>query len=168
MVVGAVECFPLLLNIQCVLVPSHQPESKNNCPDETIKCIQLKSTQVSPGFPLAYLQRRLVGGEGDEAASVGRELPQEARGLLHVDHREVGEQVLVEAAHAVPVSAGPAGAHPPPLQAVDHVLVLDPPGLQRGAVIFHGSHRMQWECVGVLSGRIGLVVVVPNMVTRED
>lgn len=52
------------------------------------------------------LQRGLVGGEGNEVAAIGGEFAQEAGRLLHVDHGEIGEDVLVEDADLVPVGAG--------------------------------------------------------------
>lgn len=89
------------------------------------------------GFAGSHLKGRLVRGEGDEAAAVWRELSQEAGRLLHVDHGEVGEKVLVEAADSVPVRPGSARADAPPLQAVNHVLVLDAPGLEGLGVVIH-------------------------------
>lgn len=91
---------------------------------------------------MSHLEGSLVGGEGDEAATVWRELSQEAGGLLHVDHGEVGEKVLVEAAYSVPVRSGSARADPSPLQTVNHVLILDPSGLEgRGVVIHRRDYR---------------------------
>lgn len=84
-----------------------------------------------------YLQRSLVRGEGDEAASIWWKLPQEAGGLLHIDHSEVGEEVLVEAANSVPVSSRSTWADPAPLETMNHVLVLDPSGFQGWSVLIH-------------------------------
>lgn len=77
---------------------------------------------------LIDLQGGLVRGEGYEAASIWGELAEEAGRLLYVDHSEVGEKVLVEAAHAVPVGSSPPREDPPPLQSMDYILVLDAPG----------------------------------------
>ena len=76
----------------------------------------------------SYLQRSLVRGEGNEAASIRWELPEEAGGLLYIDHSEVGEQVLMEAPHSVPVSSRSAWADPTPLETMNHILILDPSG----------------------------------------
>lgn len=89
------------------------------------------------GFAGSHLKGSLVGGEGDEAATVWRELSQEAWRLLHVDHSEVGEKVLVEAAYSVPVRPRLARADPSPLQTVNHVLILDPSGLEGRGVVIH-------------------------------
>lgn len=89
----------------------------------------------------SHLQRGLVRREGDETASIRRELPEEAGGLLHVDHREVGEKVLVEAAHPVPVRSGSARTDPAPLKAMDHILILDASGLQGLGVVVHRCER---------------------------
>lgn len=88
---------------------------------------------------LVDLQRCLVGGEGDEVASIGGELAQEAGRLLHVDHGEVGEDVLVEDSDLVPVGASLARADPTALQAVDDILVLDAAGLDCGGIMVHGQ-----------------------------
>lgn len=90
----------------------------------------------------SHLKGSLVRRESDEAAAVWRELSQEAGRLLHVDHGEVGEKVLVEAANSVPVRPGSTRADPPPLQTVNHVLILDPSGLEcRGVLIHRRDYR---------------------------
>lgn len=88
---------------------------------------------------LVDLQGGLVGGEGDEVTPIGGELAQEAGRFLHVDHSEVGEDVLVEDADLVPVGAGLARADPTAFQAVDDVLVLDAAGLDCGGIMVHGQ-----------------------------
>lgn len=88
---------------------------------------------------LVDLQRGLVRGEGDEVAAVRGELAQEAGWLLHVDHCEVGEDVLVENTDLVPVGAGFARADPAALQAVDDILVLDAAGPDCGGIMVHGQ-----------------------------
>lgn len=106
------------------------------------------------------LKGSLIGGEGDETAPVGGELTEEAGGLLYIHHGEIGEEVLVEAAHAVPVSPEGARADPTSLQAVDDVLVLNATRLQSweiilwccGVVRSHNSintaktHSKTYEC----------------------
>lgn len=89
----------------------------------------------------SYLQRSLVRGEGNETAAIGRELSEEAGGLLHVDHSEVWEKVLVEAPYSVPVSSGSARTDPAPLEAMNYVLILYPPGLQGRRVFVHRCDR---------------------------
>lgn len=104
---------------------------------------------------LVDLQRGLVGGEGDEVAAVGGELAQEAGRLLHVDHGEVGEDVLVEDADLVPVGAGLARADPAALQAVDDVLVLDAPGPDRGGLMVHGQSSTSSSSCGESTHALG-------------
>lgn len=79
---------------------------------------------------LVDLQGSLIGGEGDETAPIRGELTEKARGLFHVHDSEIGEEVLVEAAHTVPVSPGWARADPTSLKAVHDVLVLNATRLQ--------------------------------------
>lgn len=88
---------------------------------------------------LVDLQRGLVRGEGDEVAAIGGELAQEAGRLLHIDHSEVGEDILVEDADLVPVGASFARADPAALQAVDDILVLDATGPDCGGIMVHGK-----------------------------
>lgn len=88
---------------------------------------------------LIDLQRGLVRGEGDEVAAIRGELAQEAGRLLHVDHGEVGEDVLVEDTDLVPVGAGLSRADPTALQAVDDILVLDAAGPDCGGIMVHGQ-----------------------------
>lgn len=76
-------------------------------------------------FLPSYLQGGLVRREGYKAASIWWEFPEEAGWLLNIDHSEVGEQVLVEAAHSVPVGSRPTRADTTSLKAMDHILVLD-------------------------------------------
>lgn len=100
-------------------------------------CSTVCSLHPHLAAPTSHLKGSLVGGEGDEAAAVRRELSQEAGGLLHVDHGEVGEKVLVEAANSVPLRPGSARADPSPLQTVNDILVLDPSGLESRGVVIH-------------------------------
>ena len=93
---------------------------------------------------LVDFQRCLVGRESDEVASVGGELSQEARRLLHIDDREVGEDVLVEDPDLVPVGACLARADPPALQAVNDILVLDSSRFDGGNMMIH-YHISAWE-----------------------
>lgn len=84
---------------------------------------------------LVDFQGSLIRGECNKASSVRGEFTQEAGRLLHVHHCEVGEQVLVEAAHTVPMSSKWTGADPTPFKPVDHILVLDASRLQSGEII---------------------------------
>lgn len=94
-------------------------------------------------FLSSYLQRSLVRREGNKATPVRRELPQEAGGLLHIDHSEVGEKVLVEAAYSVPVSSGSARTDPAPLKTMNHILILNPSGLQGWGVLIHRGDQIE-------------------------
>lgn len=85
----------------------------------------------------SYLKGSLVRRESNEAAAIWRELPKEAGGLLHIDHSEVREKILMEAADSVPVRPRSARADPPPLETMNHILILDPPGFKGWGVLIH-------------------------------
>ncbi len=61
---------------------------------------------------LVYFQRSLIRRKRYKASPVRGELTQEAGWLLYIHHCEVGEQVLVEAAHTVPMCPDWTGADP--------------------------------------------------------